>query len=201
MISACSKATRAFPPVASPENGCATFKSGYAGRPPVRPRRAETSLLRLPLTRSVDTLISDDGHGAFRSIGDHGVPAIWKPFELHEMRREPRRDIRLALYWVYRIIFATEHKGRTLDARKIRQHVRREALATRSCEPMQDLCGLTARRAPSGSRGVRACRAERPISESAPNVDPLRRRTVGSRFGANAARIHSYGPKPIGISQ
>ena len=59
------------------------------------------------------------------------MPAICKPFEADEMRRERRRDIRLALNRVYRVILAAEHEGRTLDAAQVRQHVERVALAAR----------------------------------------------------------------------
>jgi hypothetical protein len=53
------------------------------------------------------------------------VPAIRKSLELYEMRRQCRGDIRLALYQVYRVIFAAHNEGRTLDPTKIRQHVER----------------------------------------------------------------------------
>jgi hypothetical protein len=43
------------------------------------------------------------------------------------MRRQCRGDIRLALYRVYRVIFAAHNEGRTLDAMKIREHVERLA--------------------------------------------------------------------------
>jgi hypothetical protein len=53
------------------------------------------------------------------------VPAIRKSLELYEMRRQCRGDIRLALYRVYRVIFAAHNEGRTLDSTKIREHVER----------------------------------------------------------------------------
>src|ERR1700693_2207602 len=61
----------------------------------------------------------------FGRIGDHRVPAIRKPLELYEMRRQCRGDIRPALYRVYRVIFAAHNEVRTLDATKIREHVER----------------------------------------------------------------------------
>src|SRR5258706_3142493 len=69
--------------------------------------------------------------------GMTGVPAIFKSFELHEMRRQRRCDIRLALDRVDRIVFAAEDERRTADAATIRKHVERVAFAARSCEPMQ----------------------------------------------------------------
>ena len=60
-------------------------------------------------------------HGAFRGVGDHGVPAIRKPFKPNEMRGQCGCDIRLALDRMNRIVLATEHEGRTLDAAKIRE--------------------------------------------------------------------------------
>jgi hypothetical protein len=76
---------------------------------------------------------------ALRGIGDHRVPAIRKPFEPHQMLRQCRRDIRLALDWVNGIVLATEHQGRTLDAVEIAEHIEGVALAARSRKPLQDL--------------------------------------------------------------
>src|ERR1700737_2774693 len=83
--------------------------------------------------------VPDHRDGAFRRIGDHGVPAIRKSFELHEMRRDRRRNVSLAFYRYHRIVLTSEHEGRALDAAKIREHIERVALAARSCEPMLDL--------------------------------------------------------------
>jgi hypothetical protein len=41
------------------------------------------------------------------------------------MRRQCRGDIRLALYRVYRVIFAAPNEGQTLDAMKIREQPHR----------------------------------------------------------------------------
>jgi hypothetical protein len=53
------------------------------------------------------------------------------------------------------IVLAAEHQGWTLDAAKIRGHVEAVALAARSYEPCNTSERLIARRAISGSRGVR----------------------------------------------
>ena len=82
------------------------------------------------------------------------MPAVGKPFELRKMPRQRRCDIGLALDRVYRIIFATEHEGRALDASKIGKHVERVAFAARFYERSTS-DRITARRAISGSRGVR----------------------------------------------
>ena len=58
-------------------------------------------------------------------IGDDRVPAIWISLALYEMRRQCRGDIRLALYRVYRVIFAAHNEGQTLDAMKIREQPHR----------------------------------------------------------------------------
>jgi hypothetical protein len=60
--------------------------------------------------------VPDHRDGAFRRIRDHGVPAIRKSFELHEMRRERRRNVRLTFDRYHRIVLASEHEGRALDA-------------------------------------------------------------------------------------
>src|ERR1700736_3999104 len=83
--------------------------------------------------------VADHRHGALGRVGDHGVPAIRKPLELDEMRRQRGCDISLALDRVDRIVFTTKHKGPALDAAKIREQVEGMALATRFCEPMQHL--------------------------------------------------------------
>jgi hypothetical protein len=68
------------------------------------------------LVRSVLNELSDHRHGAFRGIGDYGVPAIRKSFELNEVPRQRRCDISLALNRVYRIVLPTQHQSRTPDA-------------------------------------------------------------------------------------
>src|ERR1700730_6981826 len=67
--------------------------------------------------------IPDHGHGALGCVGDDGVPAICKPLELHDMRRQGGGDIRLALDRVNRIVFAAAHQGRALNAVEIGEHV------------------------------------------------------------------------------
>jgi hypothetical protein len=69
--------------------------------------------------------LNDHRDGWFGALGTNRVPAIRKSLELYEMRRQCRGDIRLALYRVYRVIFAAHNEGRTLDATKIREHVER----------------------------------------------------------------------------
>lgn len=90
-------------------------------------------------TQSVHDEVSNNRHGAFGRIGDHGVPAIRKSFELHEMCGERRRNVGLAFYRQHRIVLASEYKGRALDAAEIRKHVECVAFTARSCEPMQHL--------------------------------------------------------------
>lgn len=72
--------------------------------------------------------VSDHRPSEFRCIGHYGMPAIGKPFELNQMRRKRRRDVRLALDRMHRIVLTAEHQGRTLNAMKIGKHVERVAL-------------------------------------------------------------------------
>src|SRR5580693_6691150 len=96
-------------------------------------------LLRTMYVLAAPDEVADDGDGALRGIGHHRVPAIRKPFEPHQMLRQRRRDIRLALDWVNGIVLATEYQGRTSDAVEIAEHIEGVALAVRSREPLQDL--------------------------------------------------------------
>jgi hypothetical protein len=96
-------------------------------------------LFRIMLQLAAPDVVADAGDGALRGIGDPRVPAIRKPFELHQMLRQCRRDTRLALDWVNGIVLATEHQGRTLDAVEIAEHIEGVALAARSRQPLQDL--------------------------------------------------------------
>jgi hypothetical protein len=45
-------------------------------------------------------------------LGTNRVPAISKSLELYELRQQCRGDIRLALYRVYRVIFAAHARER-----------------------------------------------------------------------------------------
>src|ERR1700694_1310621 len=83
--------------------------------------------------------VPDHRHRAFGGVGDYGVPAIGKSLELHQMRRERCRNIRLALDRVNRIVLSAEHEGRTLDAVKIREHVERVAFTAGFRKPLQHL--------------------------------------------------------------
>ena len=47
------------------------------------------------------------------------MPAIGKPFELHEIGRQRRCDIRLALDRMHRVVLAAKHEGGALDAMKL----------------------------------------------------------------------------------
>jgi hypothetical protein len=83
--------------------------------------------------------LADYRHRAFGRVGDDGVPAIFKSFELDEMRRERGCDVRLAFDRMDRVVLAAEHEGRTLDAMKIGEHIEGVAFAPRLCEPPLDL--------------------------------------------------------------
>ena len=90
-----------------------------------------------------------------RRIGHDGVAAIGKPLELHEMRRQGRCDIRLTFDRVHRVVLAAEHQSWALDSMQIRHQVVVVALASGSGDQNSTSERLTARRAMSGSRGLR----------------------------------------------
>ena len=101
--------------------------------------------------------IADQAIARSGASGTTRVPAIGEPFELHEMRRQGGRDIGLAFDRVHRIVFTAEHQGRTLDAAQGRGNMLNVSL---SPPGLANQCSatsgrLTARRAISGSRGMR----------------------------------------------
>jgi hypothetical protein len=61
-------------------------------------------------------------HCPFRRIGHYTVPAIRRPFELHEARWQRGSDVGLAFDRVHRIVFTPDHQGRTPDPVKLREH-------------------------------------------------------------------------------
>jgi len=81
--------------------------------------------------------IPEQCHRPVRRIGHDTVPAIRKPFELHEARRQGGSDVGLAFDRVHRIVFTPDHQGRTPDPVKLREHVERVTLAARFGEPVQ----------------------------------------------------------------
>jgi hypothetical protein len=91
--------------------------------------------------------ISDYRHRAFGCIGDYGVPAVRKSFELNEVRRQSRCNIGLALDRMHRIVLAAQHEGRALNAMEIGEHVEAVALPARPCEPAQPHLRLSDRTA------------------------------------------------------
>src|SRR5262249_32728855 len=99
---------------------------------------------------------SDQRHGAFRCIGDYGVPAIREPFELNEARRQRRCNISLALDWMHRIVFAAQHEGRTLNAIEIGDMLKVWLSPPGFANQRSPTSGFRTVRLPtSGSRGVR----------------------------------------------
>src|ERR1700754_681856 len=67
------------------------------------------------------------------------MPAIRKPLEPDEMRRQCRGEFGLALDRMDRIVFAAHDEGRTPDALQFRKEIKSLALAARPCEPLQHL--------------------------------------------------------------
>jgi len=63
-----------------------------------------------PVSFRAQEEVADHGERALGCIRDHRVPASGEPLELHEMRRQCRGDVGLALDRVNVIIFAAEHQ-------------------------------------------------------------------------------------------
>ena len=108
-------------------------------------------------------------HRLFRRVGHHGVAAIRKPFELHQMGRQRGCDIRLALDRMHRVVFAAHHQGWALNAMKVGEHVEGVALAPGFCGKVQRYLRLSDRTASE----VRVARRTRIDGEGefSPGVD------------------------------
>jgi hypothetical protein len=94
---------------------------------------------------------ADDGKGVLRRIRDDAVAAVGKSLEAHQIPRQRRDKILLAIYGYHRVVLAAEDERWALDAGQHREKIESTALTSRSREPKIDIGRRIPRSAASGS--------------------------------------------------